>query len=428
MKSKESYKGYTDLKYKPAKTDLVCEFRIEPAAGVKFQTVAEAVASESSVGTWTEIQTAGRAVMKKAARVFSLTPPCAKIAYPIELFEPGNMPCILSSIAGNIFGMKVAENLRLESIHWPKKIMDSFKGPKFGVPGVRKLVKVPTRPLCGTIIKPKLGLGWKEHARVAYDAWSGGLDIVKDDENLTSQSFNKFEDRLKETLRLRDKAERETGERKMYMANVSAETNEMLRRAGLIKKEGGEYLMVDVMTVGWAGLQTLRDANEELKLVLHAHRAGHAALTRNPKHGISMLVLADVCRLIGMDQLHIGTAIGKMEGPEKDVVNIGEEIEQGMVRPHSHVLAEDWGNIKPVFAVCSGGLHPGHIPALVRMLGKDIIVQAGGGVHGHPGGTIAGAKSMRQAIDAVMAGIALDEYGKTHKELGAAVKMWGWMK
>ena len=428
MKSHESYTGYTDLKYKPAASDLVCEFRIEPAAGVKFQTVAEAVASESSVGTWTEIQTAGKAVMKKAAKVFSLTPPCAKIAYPVELFEPGNMPCILSSIAGNVFGMKVAENLRLEDIHWPPALMKSFKGPLYGVPGVRKLLKVPKRPLCGTIIKPKLGLGWKEHAKVAYDAWIGGLDIVKDDENLTSQSFNRFDERVKETLRLRDKAERETGERKMYMANVSAETNEMLRRARLIKKLGGEYMMVDVLTVGWAGLQTLRDDNEDLKLVIHAHRAGHAALTRNPKHGISMLVLAEICRLIGVDQVHIGTAVGKMEGGEKEVVMIGEEIEGKIMHPNGHALMEDWGKIRPVFAVCSGGLHPGMIPALVRMLGKDIIVQAGGGVHGHPGGTVAGAKAVRQAIDAVMAGIALPDYGRTHKELGAAVKKWGWMK
>ncbi len=427
MKS-EAYSGYTDLKYRPSSSDLVCEFRIEPAKGTSFQTAAEAVASESSVGTWTEIATAGRAVMKKAARVFSLTPPCAKIAYPVELFEPGNVPCILSSIAGNIFGMKVADNLRLEDIRWPATLMKSFKGPMYGVPGVRKLLKVPRRPLCGTIIKPKLGLGWKEHAKVAYDAWVGGLDIVKDDENLTSQSFNKFEDRLKETLRLRDRAERETGERKMYMANVSAETNEMLRRARLIKKEGGEYAMVDVLTVGWAGLQTLRNENDELRLVLHAHRAGHAALTRNPRHGISMLVLAEVCRLIGVDQLHIGTAVGKMEGPEREVAHIGEEIEQRMVHPSGHVLLENWGRMRPVFAVCSGGLHPGMIPHLVRTLGRDIVIQAGGGVHGHPGGTVAGARAVRQAIDAVMAGVGLKEYGRTHKELAAALKSWGEMK
>ena len=81
-----------------------------------------------------------------------------------------------------------------------------------------------------------------------------------------------------------------------------------------------------------------------------------------------------------------------------------------------------------MFAVCSGGLHPGHVPALVRMLGNDIIVQAGGGVHGHPKGTRVGAIAMRQAIDAVMAGKTLPEYAKTHKELKAVIDKWGWVK
>ncbi|MEM7820353.1 MAG: RuBisCO large subunit C-terminal-like domain-containing protein, partial [Candidatus Aenigmatarchaeota archaeon] len=278
------YKGYIHLNYKPSENDLVCEFRIEPAKGVSMRMASEAVAAESSVGTWTDVKTAGPNIMRKAAKVFYIKPPCVRIAYPSELFEAGNMPCILSSVAGNVFGMKELNNLRLEDIHWPEWLMKSFKGPLYGIPGVRKILNVYDRPLCGTIIKPKLGLGWREHAKVAYEAWCGGIDIVKDDENLTSQSFNKFEERVTETLRLRDKAETETGERKMYMANVSAETNEMIRRAKFVKNAGGEYVMVDILTVGWAGLQTLRDANEELRLVLHAHRAGHAAMTRNKRH------------------------------------------------------------------------------------------------------------------------------------------------
>jgi len=424
---KISYAGYIDLKYKPSETDLVCLFRIEPAKGVPMKEAAEGVAAESSVGTWTEVKTAGADIMRKAAKVFSINGPYVEIAYPLELFEYGNMPCILSSVAGNVFGMKAVNNLRLEDIHWPEELMKSFKGPIHGIPGVRHLLKVPERPLCGTIIKPKLGLGWKDHAKVAYEAWVGGLDIVKDDENLTSQSFNRFEERVNETLRLRDKAEAETGERKMYMANVTAETNEMVRRAKFIKNAGGEYAMVDILTVGWSGLQTLRDANEDLRLVLHAHRAGHAALTRNKKHGIAMMVIADVARLIGVDQLHIGTIVGKMEGGKKEVISIGEEIEKGFVAEKGHRMSEQWRHVKPVFAVCSGGMHPGLVPPLVKMLGKDIILQAGGGVHGHPGGTRVGATAFRQAVEASARGINLKEYAKTHTALKAAIDKWGFI-
>ena len=121
---------------------------------------------------------------------------------------------------------------------------------------------------------------------MAYEAWSGGCDIVKDDENLSSQKFNPFEERLIQTLESRDKAQQETGERKVYMINITAETNLMLKRAEAVIAQGGEYIMVDILTTGWSALQTLRDQN--FKLVIHAHRAGHAAFTKNPKHGIAM--------------------------------------------------------------------------------------------------------------------------------------------
>ena len=416
-------KGYVDLKYKPASTDLVCSFTLAPAEGVSVEEAAGAVAGESSVGTWTEVSTSSQRIKDMRAKVFSIKGGWVEIAYPQELFEGGNMAQIFSSVAGNIFGMKVLDNLRLEDIHWPAKIRDSFPGPAFGIAGIRKLLRVPKRPLCGTIIKPKLGLREAEHANVAYDAWIGGIDIVKDDENLTSQPFNHFDKRVTATLKARDRVEKETGDKKIYMPNITADYNTMLKRAKFVKKNGGEYVMVDILTVGWSALQALR--NENLGLVIHAHRAMHAALTRNKKHGISMVVLADAARLCGVDQLHIGTAVGKMEGPKSEVIAIGEEIEERFVHPKGHILAEDWGKIKPVFAVCSGGLHPGMVSSLVKTLGKDIIVQAGGGVHGHPEGTRAGATALRQAIDASAKGISLRDYAETHKELKLAIEKWG---
>jgi len=348
------------------------------------------------------------------AKVFSIKKNRVKIAYPLDLFELGNMAQIYSSIAGNIFGMKEIKNLRLEDFHFPQKLVNSFKGPQLGIQGVRKMLKVKKRPLAGTIVKPKLGLTSAEHAKVAYEAWMGGLDVVKDDENLTSQSFNKFKERARKTVKLKNKAEKETGEKKIYMCNVSAETSEMLKRAKFLKDLGNEYAMVDILTVGWSGLQSLSNELRKLKLVMHAHRAMHAAITRNPKHGISMKVLAKTTRLIGADQLHIGTAVGKMS---EDRQTVAENV---------HALKEPLGNKKQTFPVCSGGLQPGHAPKLVEYFGKNIIIQAGGGVHGHPRGTRAGARAMRQAIDAAMKKTSLHVYAKKHKELKEALAKWGY--
>ncbi|MCX6774482.1 MAG: RuBisCO large subunit C-terminal-like domain-containing protein, partial [DPANN group archaeon] len=218
------YTGYWQPDYKPAKNDLVMLYKIKPARGISMNQAAEAVAAESSIGTWTTIATMSSEIKKMGAKVFEIKNNLVKIAYPLELFEPGNMPQIWSSVAGNIFNMKDVESLRLESASWPRKLVTSFKGPEFGIPGIRKLLRVKDRPLCGTIVKPKLGLNEKGHAKVAYEAWSGGLDIVKDDENLTSMTFNKFEKRMEETLKMKYKAEIETGEKKIYMPNITSET------------------------------------------------------------------------------------------------------------------------------------------------------------------------------------------------------------
>ncbi len=408
------------LDYTP-RDDIICLFYVEPAKGKTMLSVANTLALESSVGTWTNIK-APKRIKQLDAKVFSIHGNLIKVAYPSQLFEKGNVPNILSSVAGNIFGMKAVKNLRLEDISFPKSIIKSFKGPRFGTKGVRKKMKVKKRPFVGTIIKPKLGLNPKEHAESAYNSWLGGCDFVKDDENLASQTFNKFEKRLSKTLEMRDKAEKETGEKKAYLINVTAETDEMVKRAELVKKQGGKYAMVDIMTVGWAGLQTLRAAN--LNLILHGHRAMHAALTRNDRHGIRMIVLADFARLIGVDQLHIGTGIGKLEGEIKDIVELEEEIEFNQVRHTKYRLNQKWYHIKPTLAVSSGGLHPGHVPYLVRHLGKNIVIQAGGGIHGHPLGSIAGAKAMRQAVDAIMKRQHIQKHAEKHVELKKALEFW----
>ncbi len=418
---------YIDLKFKPRKTDLVAEFRLEPN-NISFEKAANHIAGESSIGTWTDITTTKKSIgTRLGPHVFYINKKdkTIKVAYPEELFEPGNMPQILSSVGGNIFGMRVVKHLRLEDVHFTEKLVRSFKGPAYGIRGIRKLLKVKYRPLVGTIIKPKVGLNERDHARVAHDAWFGGCDIVKDDENLSNMSFNRFKKRVELTLKQRDHVENETGERKIYMPNITAETMEMIKRAKHVRKSGGEYIMMDIITAGWAALQTVRDEN--LGMVIHAHRAGHAMLTRTSQ-GISMTTIGKVARLIGVDQLHIGTAhVGKMEGGVKEIQEIEDEIENKMIvsDKKQHVLEQDWYNVKPVFAVASGGLHPGSLKKLIQRMGMNVIMQFGGGIHGHRMGTVAGAKAVRQALEAVMQGKSLEEYAKKNMELKAALKQWG---
>lgn len=420
-------KDYIDTSYQPQKNDLVCEYYLEPNR-IDLDKAANHVAGESSIDTWSDIQTLSESTrLRLMPHVFYINQKSntVRIAYHSDLFEQGNMPQIFSSVAGNIFGMRAVRSLRLQDISFPKKIVKSFSGPRMGIKGVRKLLSIQDRPLLGTIVKPKLGLTPKQHAQVAYNAWVGGIDCVKDDENLTSMNFNSFTERMDLTLKMRDRAELETGERKAYMPNITAETSEMIRRLRYVHDRGGNYIMVDMLTAGWSALQTVR---RNSVLPIHAHRAMHAALTKNDHHGISMLVLAKVARLIGVDSLHIGTVeLGKMGGTKEEVLAIIDVIQRSLVEQDSsmHVLRQKWYGKKPVLATASGGLYPGTLPALVDSMGKDILANFGGGIHAHPDGTTAGAKAVRQALNAYLKGVPLRDYAADNPELAVAIKKWG---
>jgi len=417
------YEDFLDLKYKPASNDLVCLFRITPDKGFNVKNSAIRVAAESSNGTWSDLKVP-KHLLKLKAKVYKINKDLVRIAYPSELFETNNMSQILSSIAGNIFGMKAVKGLRLEDVQWPGKMMKGFKGPNFGIKGVQKLFKISNRPLIATVPKPKVGYYSEEHARIGYDAWTGGVDLLKDDENLSNQKFNPFEKRLKLCMKMRDRAEKETGEKKSYLINITAETNEMLKRLKMVKDYGNEYAMIDTLTAGWAATQTICNKAMEEKIIMHFHRAFHSAFDRNPLHGVSMKVLCSIARLQGADQLHIG-GLGKLAGDKEEVRNNYEKCSLNENKEKEDMLAQNWHGMKKTLSVGSGGLHVGILKPLMDLLGTNICIQVGGGIHGHPNGTHDGAVAVRQSIDAYLKCKTLDEYAETHKELKIALEKWG---
>jgi ribulose-bisphosphate carboxylase large chain len=309
-------------------------------------------------------------------------------------------------------------------VRWPKNIIKSFKRPKFGIKGVRRILGVKKRPITACVPKPKVGYYPSEHAKVGYDLWTGGVDLLKDDENLSNQKFNRFEKRLKLSMKMRDKAEAETGERKSYLANITAETQEMKKRLRLVKDYGNEFVMIDTLTIGWAATQTIRELAGDLGLAIHAHRAFHSAFDRNPLHGMSMKVLCEIARMQGVDHIHIG-AMGKLVGGAQEVSDNYSKCSLDSNKATKTMLAQDWHSTKAVLGVCSGGLHPGILEPLFNLIGTNIGIQIGGGIHSHPEGTKSGAMALRQAINAYLEGESVKEYAKKHKELRLALEKWG---
>jgi len=428
----EWYHDFIDRKYSPKKDDLIALYYFDKSEEVSVDDTIGRLASESSIGTWTTLETLDNRIYDMRGRAFWNDEHLnlVKIAYPLILWEQDNVPQLMSGIAGNIFGMKAIKNLRLIDATLPLEYIKGSKGPYMGVEAIQKIFKKKEGPLLACVPKPKVGLTVEQHCEIAWDFWSAGGDLVKDDENLTSQSFNIFEKRVEQMAKTRDKAENETGEMKDALINVTAETYEMENRVKVIHDHGFKYFMVDVVTTGFASVQTLRNLVDDLDMAIHAHRAMHATFTKHYTHGISMYFLAKLMRLIGVDNIHIGTVVGKLDSPKEDVLDMRDLLlNQEISEDKGRRLAQSWGNLKPTLPVASGGLHPGVLPEVLTVYGTtDMILQVGGGIHGHPEGTYSGTKATVQAIDAWREGISLEEKAKSHSELQKALEKWGYLK
>ena len=400
--------------------DVTAVYYYRPKAGVDAEFAAHALCEEQTTGTWTDLSTVNektRYVHALDGEVLEVTAAgdggwFTKIRYPYEIFEAGNIPQYLSVIAGNLFGLGRLETVRLTEITLPRELAGS--GPKFGIEGVRRLVGTETsgRPHVGTIIKPKVGLNPKDTAEVAYQAAMGGLDLIKDDETLTNQPFCPLLERVEEVMAALDRAKDETGKKVLYAVNVTTGGDRIVECAHAAVKAGANMLMVDVLTAGFSAVQALAE-DSFLQVPIHVHRTMHGALTRNPQHGIAMRPIATLVRAAGGDQLHTGTVSGKMGGKAEEILGDNREI------------TREIPGLKPVFPVASGGLHPGKAAAEIAKLGCDIVLQAGGGIHGHPDGTAAGARTFVLAAEAAVLGITAKEYAKTHAELAKAIAKWG---
>ncbi|HQD25924.1 MULTISPECIES: type III ribulose-bisphosphate carboxylase [Methanoculleus] len=423
------YREFVDLDHTPGPDELVALYYFEPAAGISREEAVGRIASESSTGTWTTLFTLPPRMRALQAKAFEIEGNYVKIAYPLALWEEGNAAQLLSGIAGNVFGMKALDNLRLIDVSLPAEYLRHFKGPHFGIEGIRDMMKVRGRPLTGAVPKPKVGFTAEEHAEVGYETWMGGFDFVKDDENLTSLSFNRFEDRVRAMAKMRDRAEQETGERKSAFINITADTETMKKRAEMLADYGWNYAMIDVVVAGTAAVATLRDYCSDLGLAIHAHRAMHAAFDRTEKHGITMQFLAKVMRLIGVSQIHTGTAVGKLVGTRAEATLLADILREKHINAVDHMaLEQDWGKIKNAFPVSSGGLHPGLVPDVLDIYGTELVLLVSGGIHGHPKGTRAGAEAVMQAIEAWKDGETLEEKAKKAPALAEALEKWGYYK
>jgi len=405
--------GYWQPDYKPKETDILSAFRFTPQEGVEADEAAAAIAGESSTATWTVVWTdrltSFEDYQAKAYRVVPVpgTPNqfMAYIAYDMDLFEEGSIANLTSSIIGNVFGFKAIKALRLEDMRIPTQYVKTFPGPPHGIVVEREYLNKFGRPLLGATVKPKLGLSARNYGRVVYEALRGGLDFTKDDENTNSQPFMRWRDRYMFAIEAVQKAMAETGEIKGHYFNVTAASMEdIYERAELARDIGSVIIMID-LTIGYSAIQSMSNWARRNGVILHLHRAGHATYTRQKNHGVSFRVISKWCRLMGVDHLHAGTVVGKLEGDPKLVAGYYDTLRLNKVKADPSkglYFDQDWASLPGVMPVASGGIHAAQTHQLLHHLGEDAVFQFGGGTIGHPMGIAAGATANRVALETLI--------------------------
>ena len=405
--------GYWQPDYEPKPTDVLAAFRVTPQPGVPPEEAGAAVAGESSTATWTVVWTDRLTAYEHyQGKCYRIEPVpgnpeqyIAYIAYDLDLFEEGSIANLSSSIIGNVFGFKALKALRLEDMRIPPHYAKTFQGPAHGIVMEREYLNKYGRPLLGATVKPKLGLSARNYGRVVYEALRGGLDFTKDDENINSQPFMRWRDRFLHCMEAVGKAEAETGEVKGHYLNVTAATMEdMYERADFAKEIGSIIVMID-LTVGYTAIQSMAKWARRNGVLLHLHRAGHSTYTRQKTHGVSFRVIAKWMRLAGVDHIHAGTAVGKLEGdPRPSAATTRPSAATRPTRTRATACISSRTGCLPPPSCRSRPVAstPARCTSCSTCLGEDVILQFGGGTIGHPLGIAAGATANRVALEAMV--------------------------
>jgi ribulose-bisphosphate carboxylase large chain len=413
---------------------VLCAYHLRPKPGHDFLATASHFAAESSTGTNVEVSTTDDFTRGIDALVYEIDPAreLMKIAFPLALFDRNitdgraMIVSFLTLAVGNNQGMGDVEYAKLHDFYVPPSFLQLFDGPAMNI---ADLWRVLNRPLTnggmvvGTIIKPKLGLRPQAFADACYQFWLGG-DFIKNDEPQGNQVFAPLKETIRAVSDAMRRAQDATGEAKLFSANITADDPfEMIARGEYILQTFGENshhvaFLVDGYVAGPVGVTTCR--RRFPGQFLHYHRAGHGAVTSpQSKRGYSALVLGKMARLLGASGLHTGTmGFGKMEGEAEDR-SIAFMLERDSADgPYFH---QEWQGMKATTPIVSGGMNALRLPGFFTNLGHSNIIQtSGGGAFGHRDGATAGARSLRQARDAWLAGVDLVEYAKEHPELRGA--------
>ena len=372
---------------------------------------AETIALGMTVGSWPGLSATRQAALQRhAGRVVAVEAGLIHIAYPLANLTP-DLPALLTGTFGKL---SMDGKIRLVDLTLPPHFATAFAGPKLGVEGVRQRAGVHGRPLLMSIFKSCVGLTLAELAEGFFQQALGGVDLIKDDEIFFNDTDAPFEQRLEACLQAAERARRETGQLVLYAINLTGPVHRLPEKARRAVRLGANALLINVLPYGFDLLQRLAE-DPEITVPLVAHPALAGAFYPSDDYGIAApLLLGTLMRLAGADLVLFPSPYGGMALEHSAAMDLASRL-----RDQTHLPC------LPALPVPSAGIHPGLVPHIMDDFGLDVVINAGGGIHGHPGGAAAGGRAFRAAMAASVAGVPLEQAAAESSDLRVALDQWG---
>ncbi len=329
-----------------------------------------------------------------------------KIGYPVILFNH-DIPSILTIIFGKL---SLERNIKLIDLDFHPAFLDHFQGPRYGINGVRDLLNVHHEPLLMTTFQTCFGLNTTEFSEYFYKQAVGGADFIKDDEIFFDDALSPFEERIEACVKKAEEAEKITGRKTLYVANLTGRVDEMIEKARKGVRAGGKAFLINVLPYGFDILQRL---SEEVDAVFVAYPSFSGAVFQSENIGIeASILLGKLMRIAGADLVLFPSPYGNMSLTYHKIMEITDS------------LRENLDNIKPSFPVPSENINPTLVPDIFKEFGTNVVINAGHSVHKHPMGTTAGVKAFRDAVDCIVSGVSIEECAAASDELKTALEKW----
>ncbi len=337
-----------------------------------------------------------------------------RVAFPLANFGEGDgVTHLLCTLMGGQMDIDAIKSCRLRNISFPNEYLAQYEGPKFGMQEIKKRTGAVDRPLLGGIVKPKTGITVRELEGLVSELLEGGVDFIKEDEILANPPVCNFYDRVPVISDLVRKYEQKQAREIFYAPCINADFPEVFKRAEFAAQHQG---IRGVHLNFWAGLgayKSLRDL--DLDCALFFQKSGDKVLTASDhRFGIDWPVINQMARISGCDFIHAGMWGGYLSDSYETLTKVMGELREGE-------------RYKQTVPSLSCGSHPGLVDTTRAHFGDDLMMNVGGAIQGHPGGTTAGARAMRQAMDKPR-GEEMHSYMQDKPELKTAIEKWGYVK